>query len=100
VGLVVTSDWSSLNLRAVTSELLFELYSVPSLTYCVDGLMSFYQNNRPSPSHKNFTANGLVISFNTASTSIIPVLRGKGILSLARRYAALVVYRSPDIHID
>jgi len=69
----------------VTSELMFELYSVPSLTYCVDGLMSFYQNNRPPLLSSPFTANGTVISFNAASTSVIPVLRGKGILSLAKR---------------
>lgn len=64
---------------------MFELYSVPSLTYCVDGIMSFYQNNLPAPTDP-FTANGLVISFNTASTSVIPILRGKGVLSLAKRY--------------
>lgn len=72
----------------VTSELMFELYSVPSLAYCVDGIMSFYNNNLPEPSQP-FTANGLVISFNTASTSVIPILRGKGVLSLAKRYERL-----------
>ena len=65
----------------VTSELLFEQYSIPSLTYCVDGIMSFYHNNFASP----FSSSGLVLSFNTASTSIIPVLDGKGILSHAKR---------------
>ena len=64
---------------------MFELYSTPSLTYCVDGLMSFYQNSRPSSLREPFTSNGLVISFNTASTSVIPVLRGKGIMNLAKR---------------
>ncbi|KJA21851.1 hypothetical protein HYPSUDRAFT_41467 [Hypholoma sublateritium FD-334 SS-4] len=75
---------SPLHSRALTSELMFELYSVPSLTYCVDGIMSFYQNNLPAPTDP-FTENGLVISFNTASTSVIPILRGKGVLSLAKR---------------
>lgn len=74
---------------------MFELYSVPSLTYCIDGLMSFYQNNRPSPIN-NFTSNGLVISFNTASTSIIPVLRGKGILNQAKRYGSLCALHKPS----
>lgn len=62
----------------VTSELLFELYSVPSVAYCIDSVMSFYQNNTPA-------ADGLVISFNTASTSVLPILSGKGILSHAKR---------------
>ncbi|KDR68668.1 hypothetical protein GALMADRAFT_230995 [Galerina marginata CBS 339.88] len=75
---------SPLHSRALTSELMFELYSVPSLTYCVDGIMSFYQNKLPPPS-QSFSANGLVLSFNTASTSVIPILRGKGLLSHAKR---------------
>lgn len=64
---------------------MFELYSVPSLTYCVDSLMSFYQNNQPRPS-ESYTADGLVISLNTASTSVVPILHGKGIMSRAKRY--------------
>ncbi|KAF8816730.1 chromatin remodeling complex subunit [Phlegmacium glaucopus] len=75
---------SPLHSRALTSELMFELYSVPSLTYCIDGIMSFYQNHLPPPTQP-FSANGLVISFNTASTSVIPILRGKGLLNLAKR---------------
>ena len=68
----------------VTSELMFAQYSVPSVAYCVDGIMSHYQSGTP---------NALVLSFNTASTSIIPVLRGKGILSHAKRYVYLVCLR-------
>ncbi|KAF9542860.1 actin-like ATPase domain-containing protein [Agrocybe pediades] len=75
---------SPLHSRALTSELMFELYSVPSLTYCVDGLMSFYQNHLPPPD-KPYSANCLVVSFNTASTSVIPVYRGKGLLNHAKR---------------
>lgn len=70
--------------RSVNSELMFEQYSVPSLAYCVDGLMSFYQNNAP-PEATPLTSDGLVISFNTASTSVIPMLQGKGIMSHAKR---------------
>ena len=70
----------------MTSELLFELYSVPSLTYCVDAVMSFYHNHLPSPPVP-FTADGIVVSFNTASTSVIPILHGKGLMSHAKRYA-------------
>ncbi|KAJ3556891.1 hypothetical protein NM688_g1772 [Phlebia brevispora] len=75
---------SPLHSRSLTSELMFELYSVPSLTYCVDSVMSFYHNNIPSPPVP-FTADGMVISFNTASTSVIPMLQGKGIMSHAKR---------------
>jgi hypothetical protein len=74
------------NFGTVTSELMFEQYSVPSLTYCIDSVMSFYHNNRPDPSN-TFTSDGLVISFNTASTSVVPILNGKGILSHAKRLA-------------
>ncbi|KAH8981543.1 chromatin remodeling complex subunit [Lactarius akahatsu] len=76
---------SPLHSRALTSELMFELYSVPSLTYAVDAVMSFYFNNRPTSSSASPTSSGLVISFNTASTSIIPILDGKGIMSQAKR---------------
>jgi actin-related protein 5 len=72
---------------AVTSELMFELYSVPSLTYAVDAVLSFYQNNLPSPPSSQYTASGLALSFNTSSTSVIPILNGKGIMSQAKRCA-------------
>ncbi|KAI0048851.1 actin-like ATPase domain-containing protein [Auriscalpium vulgare] len=70
---------SPLHSRALTSELLFELYSAPSLTYAVDAPMSFYQNNGARP------ADGLIVSFNTASTSVIPMLDGKGLMGQAKR---------------
>ncbi|EIW86258.1 chromatin remodeling complex subunit [Coniophora puteana RWD-64-598 SS2] len=75
---------SPLHSRSLTSELMFELYGVPSLLYCVDSVMSFYQNNKP-PSSGAFDTDGLVISFNTASTSVIPMVKGKGLLSHAKR---------------
>ncbi|KAI0030333.1 actin-like ATPase domain-containing protein [Vararia minispora EC-137] len=74
---------SPLHSRALTSELLFELYGAPSVTYAVDAPMSFFFNNRPSAGH--FLTSGLVVSFNTASTSVIPVLSGRGIMSAAKR---------------
>ncbi|KAI3615652.1 chromatin remodeling complex subunit [Moniliophthora roreri] len=75
---------SPLHSRALTSELMFEQYCVPSLAYCIDGIMSFYYNNLPAP-NTPFTSDGIVISFNTASTSVIPILHGRGILSNAKR---------------
>lgn len=61
------------------SELLFEGYGVPSVSYGLDSLFSFHAN-APSP-----TADGLVISSSTANTHVIPVLNGKGILTSAKK---------------
>ncbi|KAF7306352.1 hypothetical protein MIND_00426400 [Mycena indigotica] len=69
---------SPIHSRSLTSELLFEQYRAQSVTYCVDAVMSFYHNN-------GLNQDGLVLSFNNASTSVIPVLGGKGILSHAKR---------------
>ena len=63
---------------------MFEQYSVPSLAFCVDSVMSFYHNNLPSPPVP-FHGDGLVVSFNTASTSVVPILDGKGLMSHAKR---------------
>ncbi|KAH8831141.1 chromatin remodeling complex subunit [Flagelloscypha sp. PMI_526] len=73
-----------LHSRGLTSELMFELYNVPTLTFCNDGLMSFYKNKHPSNGGL-FTSDGLVVSFNTASTSVVPIVAGKGIMSQAKR---------------
>lgn len=75
---------SPLHSRALTSELMFEQYQVPSLAYCVDSVMSFYHNKLPSPPVP-FTSDGLVVSFNSASTSVVPVLNGAGLMSHAKR---------------
>lgn len=58
------------------SELLFEGYRVPSVSYAVDSLASFYQSDQKD---------GLIISSSTMSTHIIPVLDGKGVLGSAKR---------------
>ena len=65
----------------VLNELLFEGYNVPQAAFAIDGLMSFY-NNLPEQPHRD----GIVLSFNSASTSVIPVLNGRGILSDCKRY--------------
>ncbi|EJD55697.1 actin-like ATPase domain-containing protein [Auricularia subglabra TFB-10046 SS5] len=71
---------SPLHSRGLTSELLFELYNVPAACFPVDSLMSFHHN-----AHTPADRDGLVLSFNTYSTSIIPVLDGRGIFSQAKR---------------
>jgi actin-related protein 5 len=65
----------------VLNELLFEGYNVPQAAFAIDSLMSFY-NNIPDQPRRD----GIVLSFNSASTSVIPVLNGRGILSDCKRY--------------
>jgi actin-related protein 5 len=61
------------------SELLFETYSAPSVSYGIDALFSFRQNVNSSNS------TGLVISAGNHATHVIPVIQGRGILSQAKR---------------
>ena len=61
------------------SELLFETYSAPSVSYGIDALFSFRQNVNASNS------TGLVISAGNHATHVIPVVQGRGILSQAKR---------------
>jgi len=55
-------------IRHNMSQVLFELYSVPSLAYGVDSLFSFQFNQQNN--------NALVVSFGHQSINIIPVLDG------------------------
>ena len=58
------------------TEMLFEAYRAPSLTYGIDSLFSY---------HYNGGSDGLVISSSHTSTHIIPVINGRGLLPLATR---------------
>ncbi|OCT60574.1 actin-related protein 5 [Xenopus laevis] len=61
-----------LHVRQMVSELLFECYRVPKVSFGIDGLYSFYDNNKDlSP------ASGLVVSSGYHCTHILPVLRGR-----------------------
>ena len=62
--------------------MMFELYSVPGVTYAVDALTSFAHNQAAVPMEAR---DGLVLSFNTASTSVIPVLGGTPVYSRSKR---------------
>ncbi|BGP26386.1 actin-related protein 5 [Rhodotorula toruloides] len=66
--------------RSLMTELLFESYSAPAVSYGVDSLLSLYANS-PNPP----TTDALVISSSTASTHVIPVLGGRGILTSAKK---------------
>jgi actin-related protein 5 len=61
------------------SELLFETYSAPAVSYGIDALFSYRQNA------SNNKSSGLVVSSGNHATHVIPVIEGRGILSQAKR---------------
>ncbi|CAO1635528.1 unnamed protein product [Parajaminaea phylloscopi] len=63
--------------RGLVSELLFEAYGVPAVAYGMDSLFSAYYNG--------VTDNALVVSSGQSSTTIVPMVQGKGILTSAKR---------------
>lgn len=63
--------------RQMMSELLFECYQVPKVSYGVDSLYSFYHNRR-----QNWPCSGLVISSGYQCTHILPVLEGRWVLDV------------------
>ncbi|GAB7349891.1 hypothetical protein MBLNU459_g0583t1 [Dothideomycetes sp. NU459] len=62
--------------RRVMSEILFELYGVPSAAYGIDSLFSYAQNGGRT---------GLIVSSAYTSTHLIPVLDTKPLFSHATR---------------
>lgn len=62
--------------RKTFTELFFEAYNAPSVAYGIDSLFSYRYNGGKD---------GLVISSANESTHIVPVVGGKGVLSLAKR---------------
>lgn len=65
--------------RRVMNELMFESYQVPSIAYGIDSLFSFGYNNQN-------TDFGIVISAGNESSHIIPVVNGKGVMSMAKKF--------------
>ncbi|XP_030068923.1 actin-related protein 5 [Microcaecilia unicolor] len=63
---------NSLYARQMMSELLFECYQVPKVSYGVDSLYSFYHNRKKDAPHS-----GLIISSGYQCTHILPVLKGR-----------------------
>uniref|UniRef100_A0A3P8T3J3 Actin-related protein 5 n=1 Tax=Amphiprion percula TaxID=161767 RepID=A0A3P8T3J3_AMPPE len=64
-----------LHCRQMMSELLFECYRVPYVSYGVDGLYSFYHNHsqrRLQPPHT-----GIILSSGYHSSHILPVVNGR-----------------------
>ncbi|CAN9515779.1 unnamed protein product [Ophioblennius macclurei] len=63
-----------LHCRQMMSELLFECYQVPFVTYGVDGLYSFYHNTERSLQSSH---TGIVLSSGYHCSHILPVIDGK-----------------------
>ncbi|WVQ80378.1 hypothetical protein IAT38_002483 [Cryptococcus sp. DSM 104549] len=62
--------------RAMTSELLFELYNAPSVTFGIDSLFAFSRQKKQD---------GLAINFGHQATTVIPIFDGKSLISRAKR---------------
>lgn len=74
---VMTEPMANLSYsRRMMNEMMFECYSVPSLTYGIDSLFSYHQNKGTS---------GLVISSSHTATHVIPILAGKPLLQSCAR---------------
>lgn len=86
-----------LHSRSLTSEILFEAYSAPSVVYGIDGLFAFHHRlcSGSTPGQTRWpdlkkmeemkSKDGLVISMGHWSTTVIPVLAGKGLMDRAKR---------------
>ncbi|KAM9856040.1 actin-related protein 5 [Aulostomus maculatus] len=64
-----------LHCRQMMSELLFECYGVPFVSYGVDGLYSFYHNNTQRNPRQPQT--GIVLSSGFHCSHILPVINGR-----------------------
>ncbi|XP_041861024.1 actin-related protein 5 [Melanotaenia boesemani] len=64
-----------LHCRQMMSELLFECYRVPFVSYGVDGLYSFYYNNTQQKLQSPHT--GIVLSSGYHCSHILPVINGR-----------------------
>ncbi|KAI9027581.1 putative chromatin remodeling complex subunit [Phycomyces nitens] len=65
--------------RKQMSELLFESYGIPSVTYGIDSLFSYHANGGGQDE------GGIVISAGHTATHVIPTLHGKGLLERTKR---------------
>ena len=63
--------------RKCLTELMFELYGVPSLTYGIDMMFSYYYNNYEKIKNKNGLGNCLIISSSNQVTHILPIIENK-----------------------
>ena len=73
--------------RKCITELMFELYGVPSLTYGIDMLYSYYYNhyNKIKNSNDIGLGNCLIISSSNQVTHIVPIIQNKIDIKNTRR---------------
>ena len=71
--------------RKCMTELMFELYGVPSLTYGIDMMFSYYYNNYENVKNKTGLGNCLIISSSNQVTHILPIIENKIDLKNTRR---------------
>ncbi|XP_067384319.1 actin-related protein 5 isoform X2 [Channa argus] len=87
-----------LQCRQMMSELLFECYCVPYVSYGVDGLYSFYHNN----SRRNIQPphTGIVLSSGYQCSHILPVINGRFTIPTCSTQSPLELekWRSPEFY--
>ena len=71
--------------RKCMTELMFELYGVPSLTYGIDMLYSYYYNNYKKIKNAYSLGNCLIISSSNQVTHIVPIIDNKIDIKNTRR---------------
>jgi len=72
--------------RALTSELMFECYGVPALSYVVDHACGyFWHQSNQIGSREGALADGLVIHSGHHSTHVVPIIDGKMSLKHSKR---------------
>ena len=71
--------------RKCMTELMFELYGVPSLTYGIDMMFSYYYNNYENIKNNTGLGTCLIISSSNQVTHILPVIDNKIDIKNTRR---------------
>ncbi len=77
------------------TELLFECYGIPSLTYGIDALFSAYHSYS---CHGEEMTNALIVSSGHQATHILPVLDGRLDSTHCKRYVPLIYVTTPLSH--
>lgn len=71
--------------RSLVSELLFECYQVPAVSYSVDSLLSFYYNSTKTNGCKSPATSGLVVSSSHQATHVVPILESQWQMPITKR---------------
>ncbi|KAI4824344.1 hypothetical protein KUCAC02_012866 [Chaenocephalus aceratus] len=96
---VTEAPCNPLHCRQMMSELLFECYHVPYVSYGVDSLYSFYHNNTQRSVQPPHT--GIVLSSGYHCSHILPVINGRFDAGLSRRAGEVAqprVFMSGEVH--